>query len=205
MLNNQAGQTALDQLSTFTHGPDNGAIYDVWKQHYKAITLANIAIERIPPIVMDETLKARLVNEAKFLRALLYFDMVRMFGRIPLLLNEVESVTPEVSEVEDVYAQIINDLTDAENLPAEQADGRGRATQGAAKALLAKVYLTQKNYTKTVEKTQEVIDMGLYSLWEDFRDIYKIQNRGHEGGNFFRGIRGCVEGKLHFGRCRNFT
>src|SRR3989337_2727967 len=68
MLNNQAGQSSLDQLYTFTHGPDNGTIYDVWKQHYKAISLANIAIARIPSIVMDENLKSRLVNEAKFLR-----------------------------------------------------------------------------------------------------------------------------------------
>jgi hypothetical protein len=178
MLNNQAGQTTLDQLSEFTHGPDNGTVYDVWKQHYKAITLANVAIERIPPIVMDETLKARLLNEAKFLRALLYFDLVRMFGKIPLVLHEVESITPEVAEVEDIYAQIITDLTDAENLPAEQADGRGRATKGAAKALLAKVYLTRGAYDKVIVKTQEVMNLGLYDLWDNYADIYKIQNRG---------------------------
>src|SRR5690606_3546338 len=116
MSNNQAGQAPLDQLSTFTYGPDNTTIYDVWKQHYKAITLSNIAIARIPAIEMDETLKARLLNEAKFLRGLLYFDLVRMFGRIPLLINEIESTTPEISEVDAIYAQIISDLTDAENL-----------------------------------------------------------------------------------------
>ena len=203
MLNNQAGQTSLDQLSTFTHGPDNGTIYDVWKQHYKAISLANIAVERIPSIVMDETLKARLLNEAKFLRALMYFDLVRMFGRIPLLLNEVESVTPEVAAVEDVYAQIIRDLTDAENLPTEQAEGRGRATQGAAKALLAKVYLTQKNYDKTLEKTQEVMDLGLYSLWDDFRDIYKIQNRGLKEAIFSVGF-GDAGGQITFWEVSQF-
>src|ERR671915_212579 len=69
MLNNQPGAVDAEQLSNFTYSPDNGIIFDVWKQHYKAISLANIAIERIPAIDMDETLRARLVNEAKFLRA----------------------------------------------------------------------------------------------------------------------------------------
>jgi hypothetical protein len=203
MLNNQAGQTPLDQLSTFAYGPDNATVYDVWKQHYKAITLANIAIERIPPIVMDETLKARLLNEAKFLRALLYFDLVRMFGKIPLLLHEVESRTPEAAEVADIYAQIITDLTDAENLPAEQADGRGRATKGAAKALLAKVYLTLKDYDKVIVKTQEVMDLGLYDLWDDYADIYKIQNRGLQEAIFSIGF-GDAGGSITFWEVSQF-
>jgi starch-binding outer membrane protein, SusD/RagB family len=203
MSNNQAAQPALDQLSTFTYGPDNAAIYDVWKQHYKAITLANIAIERLPPIIMDETLKARLLNEAKFLRALLYFDLVRMFGKIPLQLTEIVSLTPEIAEVADIYAQIISDLTEAENLPIEQTDGRGRATSGAAKALLAKVYLTLKNYPKAIEKTQAVIDMGIYSLWDDFRDIYKIQNRGLKEAVFSVGF-GDAGGKITFWEVSQF-
>jgi hypothetical protein len=203
MLNNQAGQTALDQLSTFTHGPDNGTVYDVWKQHYKAITLANVAIERIPPIVMDETLKARLLNEAKFLRALLYFDLVRMFGKIPLVLKEVESITPAAAEVADIYAQIIKDLTDAENLPTEQADGRGRATKGAAKALLAKVYLTQKDYGNVIIKTQEVMDLGVYGLWDNYADIYKIENRGLKEAIFSVGF-GDAGGSITFWEVSQF-
>ncbi len=203
MSNNQAGQAPLDQLSTFTYGPDNTTIYDVWKQHYKAITLSNIAIARIPAIEMDETLKARLLNEAKFLRGLLYFDLVRMFGRIPLLINEIESTTPEISEVDDIYAQIISDLTDAENLPVDQVDGRGRATKGAAKALLAKVYLTLKDYEKCATKTQEVIDLGVYGLWDDFVDIYKIANRGIKEAIFSVGF-GDAGGKITFWEVSQF-
>lgn len=203
MANNQAGQASLDQLSTFTYGPDNATIYDVWKQHYKAITLANIAIARIPLIEMDETLKARLLNEAKFLRGLLYFDLVRMFGRIPLLLNEIESITPEIAEVDDIYAQIITDLTDAENLPVEQVDGRGRATKGAAKALLAKVYLTRNDYQNCAIKTQEVIDLGVYDLWDDFADIYKIANRGINEAIFSVGF-GDAGGKITFWEVSQF-
>ena len=203
MANNQAGQASLDQLSSFTYDPENGTLYDVWKQHYKAITLANIAIARIPLIEMDETLKARLLNEAKFLRGLLYFDLVRMFGRIPLLINEIESTTPEISEVDAIYAQIITDLTDAENLPVDQVDGRGRATKGAAKALLAKVYLTLKDYEKCAIKTQEVIDLGVYELWDDFVDIYKIANRGIKEAIFSVGF-GDAGGKITFWEVSQF-
>ncbi len=203
MSNNQAGQAPLDQLSTFTYGPDNATIYDVWKQHYKAITLANIAIARIPSIEMDETLKARLLNEAKFLRGLLYFDLVRMFGRIPLLINEIESTTPEISEVDAIYAQIISDLTDAENLPVDQVDGRGRATKGAAKSLLAKVYLTLKDYEKCAVKTKEVIDLGVYGLFDDFVDIYKIANRGIKEAIFSVGF-GDAGGKITFWEVSQF-
>jgi tetratricopeptide (TPR) repeat protein len=203
MLNNQAGQSGLDQLSTFTYDAENTTIYDVWKQHYKAITLANIAIERIPPIEMNESLKARLLNEARFLRALLYFDLVRMFGKIPLLLNEIESITPEVAEVEDIYAQIISDLTEAENLPVDQIEGRGRATKGAAKALLAKVYLTRKDYQNCAAKTQEVIDLGAYELWDNFADIYKIANRGLKEAIFSVGF-GDAGGKITFWEVSQF-
>ena len=116
MFNLQSGNPSADQLATFNYDPNNGALYDIWKQHYKAIYLANVAISRIPPIVMDETIKTRLLNEAKFLRSLLYFNLVRMFGNIPMPLTDVESTTPEASTVDDIYAQIIADLSDATKL-----------------------------------------------------------------------------------------
>ena len=203
MVNNHAGNVDADQLSNFTHSPENGIIFDVWKQHYKAVTLANIAIERIPLIEMNETLRTRLVNEAKFLRGLLYFDLVRLFGSIPLLVREVEPITPEAATVEQIYTQIIADLTDAEGLPAEQAEGRGRATSGAAKALLAKVYLTRGEFDKAATKAKEVIDTGLYDLWDDFSDLYKIQNRGLKEAIFSVGF-GDADGSIIFWEAGQF-
>lgn len=178
MVNLQSGNPAADQLATFTYDPNNGALYDIWKQHYKAIYLANVAITRIPPIVMDETIKARLLNEAKFLRGLLYFNLVRMFGNIPMPLTDVESTTPDASTVDDIYTQIIADLNDATNLPAQQPEGRGKATSGAAHALLAKVYLTRQQYANCITECEAVIASGQYDLFDNFADIYKIENRG---------------------------
>ncbi len=189
MLNNQVGNVDADQLSTFTYSPQNGIVADVWKQHYKAIWLANIAIEKIPAIDMDETLRDRLVNEAKFLRGLLYFNLVRMYGKIPLILQfENAPLYPGVAEVEEVYAQIILDLTDAQNLPQDQTDGRGRATWGAAKSILAKVYLTRGEYDKCAALCLEVIQSNKYELWENYADVFKMVNRGGKESIFTVGF-----------------
>src|SRR4051794_4053073 len=106
-MNNESIFTPdIDQISKFSESPINNSLQETWTMHYKAITLANIAIARIPGIDMDPTLRTRLVNEAHFLRGLLYFDMVRMFGTIPLVLEEVEPLTPPIASTDDIYAQV---------------------------------------------------------------------------------------------------
>lgn len=197
MLNNQVGNVDADQLAAFTYSPQNGIVFDVWKQHYKAITLANIAIARVPLIDMDVTLRTRLTNEAKFLRALLYFDLVRMYGSVPLLVNETEPLRPSAATVDQIYAQIIQDLTDAEGLPADQPEGRGRATKGAAQAILAKVYLTRKDYSNAAAKALAVINSNKYELWDDYADAFKIQNRGGKEAIFSVGF-GDADGSIIF-------
>ncbi|MDX1604373.1 MAG: RagB/SusD family nutrient uptake outer membrane protein, partial [Salinimicrobium sediminis] len=79
MLSNQLGTPQFDQLANFSHNAENAAILEIWQMHYKSIYLANIAIDRIPSIEMDPELRERLVNEARFLRGLLYFNLVRMY------------------------------------------------------------------------------------------------------------------------------
>ncbi|MDO7875868.1 RagB/SusD family nutrient uptake outer membrane protein [Hymenobacter sp. ASUV-10] len=190
LLNQQIFAPDLDQLSTFTHGPQNAALLEIWAMHYKAITIANIAIERIPGITMDQALKERLLGEARFLRGMLYFDMVRMFGSIPLLTKEVEPLTPTVATPDEIYAQIIADLKGAENLPVSYPSGagRGRATQGAAKAMLAKVYLTRQDWTNAGLKSKEVIDSNNYALWADFADVFKLSSRNGKEAVFSVGF-----------------
>lgn len=190
MLNNQLGAPDLDQLATFTQGPQNNSLLETWQMHYKTITIANIAIERIPGINMDATLRTRLVNEAKFLRGLMYFDLVRMFGDVPLLTKEVEDLKPSRAPAADVYNLIIGDLTSAEALPADYpaGNGKGRATSGAAKSVLAKVYLTMKNYDKAASKALEVINSNQYQLWDDFGDVFKLSSRNGKEAIFSVGF-----------------
>jgi len=190
MVNKNVFQPDIDQISNFVETPINGSLQETWAMHYKAITIANIAIARIPAIQMDETLKTRLLNEAHFLRGLLYFDLVRMFGSIPLVLLETEPLTPAVAAVDDIYNQVIADLSAAENLPDNYSpgDGRGRATKGAAKSMLAKVYLTQGNWQACADKCKEVINSNQYALWEDFADVFKLSSRGGKEAIFSVGF-----------------
>jgi len=190
-MNNESIFTPdIDQISKFSESPINNSLQETWTMHYKAITLANIAIARIPGIDMDPTLRTRLVNEAHFLRGLLYFDMVRLFGSIPLVLEEIEPLTPPAATPDAVYAQIIQDLTTAEDLPDSYppGDGRGRATKGAAKSILAKVYLTQQDWTNCAAKCKEVINSGQYGLWDDFADVFKLSSRGGKEAIFSVGF-----------------
>jgi hypothetical protein len=138
-------------LSVLGHSSSNLRVYELWQQHYAAIKKANVALARIPAIDFDATLKARLLGEAKFLRALYYFNVVRLWGDAPLILDyNPTAVTAsdyaiEKSPASLVYAQIEKDLTEATAvLPNNySAPNVGRATKGAAIALLSKVYLTR--------------------------------------------------------------
>ncbi len=206
MFSEQIFAPDLDQIGKFTEGPVNASIQETWTMHYKAISIANIALSRIPAIQMDPVLRTRLVNEAHFLRGLLYFDMVRMFGKIPLVLQETEPLTPEPATVDAIYAQVINDLVAAEDLPDSYnpGAGRGRATKGAAKAILAKVYLTLGKWQECSDKCKEIITSNQYALWADFADVFKIANRGGKEAIFSVGF-GDAGGAIIFWEVGQFN
>lgn len=206
MQNNQLGAPDLDQLATFTQSAQNNSLLETWQMHFKTITVANIAIQRIPEISMDATLRTRLVNEAKFIRGLMYFDLVRMFGDVPLLTKEVEDLKPARAAASAVYDLIISDLTAAEDLPAgyPAGNGKGRATSGAAKSMVAKVYLTRKEYDKAAAKALEVINSNQYQLWDDFADVFKLSSRNGKEAIFSVGF-GDGGGAISFWEAGQFN
>ena len=204
LMNNQLGAIQNDQLATFSYNAENANFLEIWRIHYKVIYLANIAIERIPGIEMEESLKSRLVNEAKFLRGLMYFNLVRMFGEIPLIISESAPLQPEVAQVAAIYDQIIADLIAAEALPQDGSIPEGRATSGAAKALLSKVYLTVEDYQNAADKASEVIESGTYELWDDFEDVFKLSSRGGKEAIFSVGF-GDAEGAISFWEVGQFN
>jgi hypothetical protein len=171
------------QLDQYTHTPQNSILRETWQNFYLGITRCNAVVERVPLIQMDETLKGRLIAEAQFLRGFYYFHLVRLFGKVPLVLKETTSlagvVYPKREEVNVVYQQIIKDFQDAESvLPISYTGAdRGRATKGAAKAYLSLVYLTLKDYAKAAEKAKEVMapEFG-YGLWANLTDVFAIPN-----------------------------
>ncbi|WJS94286.1 RagB/SusD family nutrient uptake outer membrane protein [Flavobacterium johnsoniae] len=175
-------------MSALTHDATTDRVQVAWRQIYAGINRANVAIDNIPKVTGSEVIKTRLINEAKFIRGLLYFQAVRLWGGVPIVLHEATSIDlgslkTNRATVEEVYAQIIKDLTDAEALPATYSTAdAGRATSGAAKAILAKVYITRKDWPNTILKAREVINGGYgYALFEDFQDIFtKTKKNGKE-------------------------
>lgn len=191
-------------MASLTQSTTNDRVDELWKEHYNAINQANIAIDKIPAISMDPVLQTRLINEAKFLRGLLYFNMVRLWGDVPLVLHETTSLSQDSIQVartpaEDVYAQIISDLTDAENLPASySANDLGRATGGAAKSILAKVYLTRQEWDKAASKCLEVMTGPYgYSLFPNYADVFNINKKNIQEQIF---SAQCVGGNIQGNR-----
>ncbi len=162
-------------LDDFTTNADNPAVLEYWVEHYRLITLTNQILTFVPAIDMDEAQKRSILGEAKFLRAYSYFDLVRIFGAVPII-QEVPTVDSDLDvfrdPVEDVYSLIISDLTDAvEQLPVTRpSSAEGRVHSMAAKALLSKVYVTTGNYDESMALCREIIDSGQFQLTSDFAD-----------------------------------
>jgi len=175
-------------MSSLTHDATSDRVQVAWRQIYAGINRANVAIDNIPKVTGSDVIKTRLINEAKFIRGLLYFQAVRLWGGVPIVLHEATSIKlgdlkTNRATADEVYVQIIKDLTDAESLPATYSTAdAGRATSGAAKAILAKVYITRKDWPNTILKAREVINGGYgYALFEDFQDIFtKSKKNGKE-------------------------
>jgi hypothetical protein len=160
-------------LGTATYVTTNDRVRKSWYQHYYGINRANIAIDNIANIPLtkfsDTSVRSRLIREAKFIRALLYFNLVRLHGAVPLILHnpttvEVNQLLTGRTSKDSIYQQIIADLTDASKLPATYSvSDKGRVTGGAARSLLAKVYVTRKEWTSALSELQKVIATGTFS------------------------------------------
>ncbi|WP_353130333.1 RagB/SusD family nutrient uptake outer membrane protein [Parapedobacter pyrenivorans] len=168
-------------IDNFQFEAENSITTNLWNDSYRNINRANAVIDRVPAIDMDDQRKNTLVAEARFLRALHYFNLVRLFGGVPLRLQETVSLIglgiPR-STADEVYDVIIADLIAAEAaLPIN--DTGGRASKGAASSLLAYVYLTKGDWPNAASKAQEVMDNAAvygYGLFDEFSDIWKIDN-----------------------------
>jgi starch-binding outer membrane protein, SusD/RagB family len=185
----QAGPRARNAhvraLSGLTHDASNDRMLELWRQSYDVINRANVAIDKIGVnSSVTPELAARLTNEAKFIRGLLYFNLVRWFGGVPIVLHQSdlkkENLKVSKATEDEVYAQIIIDLTAAESLPDPseyESKDIGRATSGAAKTLLAKVYLTHGEWDNAAAKAKEVIDSNWYGLFDDFADVFNVSTK----------------------------
>ncbi|XWW44284.1 RagB/SusD family nutrient uptake outer membrane protein [Fibrella sp. USSR17] len=179
----------------------NPYVSEAWSTNFNGIFRANTLLEQLQKngkVIPDANLRTRLEAEAKFLRAFFYFDLVRFFGKVPIIdrpvtANEATAITR--SPVKDVYAQIIADLTfAATNLPETYAVAdRGRATRFAAKAALALVHMTRSGPTYDIEGPglgvnewpqalallNEIIASGKFSLVPSYANVFSYTNENN--------------------------
>jgi starch-binding outer membrane protein, SusD/RagB family len=167
-------------LDKYLFTSSNDALVEQWVNYYKVLGVANSFIANAERSdVKNQSLKNRVIGEARFIRAYVYFMMVRLWGDVPLVTNEVDSEDDfflSRDPAEKVYEQIISDLEySADHLPEEyhRIEDAGRVSCGAANALLSSVYLTLKNYTLAAESARLVMDSKIYKLHEDYISLFR--------------------------------
>ncbi|MEZ4827262.1 MAG: RagB/SusD family nutrient uptake outer membrane protein [Bacteroidia bacterium] len=170
---------SLGRLENFEGRPTNELLESEWNADYKGIYFANLVIQNVPQIEMDPFQKARIIGEAKFIRAWFYYNLAMLFGDVPLVTEVVgpDDVRPR-TPVGEVWAQVETDLKDAiPVLPLKSEISQsqiGRITRGAAQALLVKAYAFQAKWTDAEPVADDIIQSGEYYLVDDFPSIFTI-------------------------------
>lgn len=181
----------LVSVNTFSMNSSAALMINSWRNYYNVINRANLILSKIEGA--DATLlknKDRHIAEAKFLRAIAYFDLVRIWGDVPLVTAPIsieEGYKRSREKVDKIYKDlIIPDLLDAESkLPVKYTGlDVGRATKGAARAILGRVYLTIKDFVKAESKLQEVTVMG-YALLNNYNDLFDYTKEEHHSEYIF--------------------
>lgn len=179
--------TFFRAASDFRWEPNNPFSTARWYDAYKGIFRANILLDKLPEIDMDAALKAQFAAEAKFLRALYYYNLVVAFGDVPLVttvLSRAEYQELARTDKGVIYGQMEQDLIDAAAaLPVENSDPIGRATKGAALGLLSRVYLYQEKWTETIDAAEQVSSLGRYQLTQGLVDYENMFNGKNENSD----------------------
>ena len=178
----------ISQLANFTARGDNSELNFTWDQAYDGVYRANLVLDRVPAIEMDETDKNQILGQAKFLRGLYYYFLVRTFGRVPNIIHEIKPgedvYVSRAATIGENWAQIETDLTEAiAVLPATwSAENFGRATKGAAQALLARValyqstpgsvYFTSPKWQQVADLTDAIMASGTYILEPNYQAMF---------------------------------
>lgn len=175
--------TDKDKFDNLLFDPTLRSLNDVWKQRYAGIYRCNEGIYYLSDVNLEQTLKDRYIGELKFLRAMFYFDLVRSFGGVPVVVekidfkdeNKVNELVYTRKSKADTYAQIEKDLKEAiQVLPLQYGSTEtGRATKGAAMGLLAKVQLYQEKWNESYNTAGQVIATGLYDLLPDYSHVWR--------------------------------
>ena len=174
----------IEEITVLQVSPENPKINAFWKSTYNGIFRANSVLGNIEkPTDYVTGQKEQLIGEAKFMRALYYFDLVRIFGGVPavttVLTNEQARALPRASE-DEIYQLIIDDLEDAiANLPLPAAIAKGRASKAAATALLAKVQVYRQNWAEAKTHLEALFSNYNYSLVPSYGQLFEIETENN--------------------------
>ncbi|WP_018619653.1 RagB/SusD family nutrient uptake outer membrane protein [Spirosoma luteum] len=176
----------VNALERIIWTPQTGQVGSIFQASYIGINRANVVLNYVPGIAMDTVRRSQILGEAYFLRALHYFNLVRLYGGLPLRLEPTESgesstVVMARSSVEQVYAQIVSDLQQAEQRTAStfgsQAANRTRVIKTAVNALQTRVFLTQQRWAEAITAANKVLTSNLYQLMPSFNDLFPPENK----------------------------
>ncbi len=201
----------LHQIDAMTHGGTNSELRSIWRWMYTGITRANYIFEFQNNIEFEG--KEQILAQAAFLRAYYYFELVKFFGDVPLIVDRRLPVgevgSQERTPKSEVYTQIETDLLFAAEHLDWTSDVKGRITKGAALALLGKAYLYQDKFSEATEALDVVINDGPYELVDDYESLFRLSGENNsetvfdiqyvavEGGSY--GCFVCLEGNAAVG------
>ncbi|QQS50499.1 MAG: RagB/SusD family nutrient uptake outer membrane protein [Bacteroidota bacterium] len=199
---NAGDQPEYHQMNEYTFTPANTKINDIWQRLYYAVYRANVVIANVEP---NNEARTVIVAEAKALRAYIYFELVNLFGEVPLVLTELkpDEYLVEKTSTANIWIQIEKDLSEAiEDLPLKSENGPDnswRIAKGFAQAMMGKALIFQEKYSEALPYLNEVIASGEYDLVADYDRVLRVENEygteslfelgyvtteGHNWGNY---------------------
>ena len=166
---NPGDQADIEFIDQFNINPTNGNLASMWALLYDGIARCNLVLSKVPAITMDNNLQTRILAEAKFLRSYYYFELTNIFGDVPIVLKPLgpDELQITQSTVQQIFETVIEpDLGDAAaSLPQSYSGADvGRATSGAATALLAKAYLFESKWDKAATTAAKIVSSNVYDL-----------------------------------------
>ncbi|MBQ0733570.1 RagB/SusD family nutrient uptake outer membrane protein [Aquimarina celericrescens] len=204
-----------DQLNEFTMDADNGRISEYWNTNYSGISRANFLLANIDEVDYLENVATKNARkgEAVFLRALFYFNLVRIYGDVPYVtepgLTPEQILSEEFTErdpASEIYVGILNEAQTAIDLLPTTTEDPGRATKGAALMLKAKIHMALEQYPEARPLLEEITTLG-YSLLPNYADVFFTRNHNEgifeiqyspaldQGADFFRNYVPFVSGQ----------
>jgi hypothetical protein len=190
------------KLDDFTANSILGSVSSLWQASYVAIQRANIVLNRIDNVIFkDEAVKNARIGEMKFIRALVYFNMVRLYGDVPLVTQETTNPNSYFGQGRTskdlVYNQILQDLTEAEPLLPVSTSQAGKVIKTASQALLGKVYMTLNDWSNAKIWLDKAKGSNVHEL-VPLADVFAINKETNKeiifSVQFASGINGNSEG-----------